>query len=87
MDLEALRSARFNALDEAVSDWSRMITHLEDLEKGAREGLRGQAKKADRAGANATVSREFIGRTAGEFTDAQPRRHPSGTSSGTPATS
>ncbi|MFF0450937.1 hypothetical protein ACFYT4_31925 [Streptomyces sp. NPDC004609] len=71
MDLEALRSAKFTALDEAVSDWSRMITNLKDLEKDAREGLRGQANKADWAGVNATVSREFIGKTAGEFADAQ----------------
>ncbi|MGW4034228.1 hypothetical protein ACWEFL_33870 [Streptomyces sp. NPDC004838] len=71
MDFEALRAAKFSLLDTAITDWSKMVTNLEDLEKGAREGLRGQANKANWAGMNATVSREFIGRTAGEFADAQ----------------
>lgn len=44
--------------------------NLETLEKNAREGLKGLADKANWAGVNATVSREFITKTAGEFTDA-----------------
>ncbi|MFF8954570.1 hypothetical protein [Streptomyces sp. NPDC014894] len=71
MDLDALRHANLTLLDEAITDWSTMITNLEDLEKGAREGLRGRANKANWTGLNATVSREFIGRTAGEFADAR----------------
>ncbi|MEO3977385.1 hypothetical protein [Streptomyces sp. CAU 1734] len=71
MDLEALRFARFQLLDEAVADWSTMVTNLDDLEKEARDGLRGRANKANWVGVNATVSREFIGRTAGEFADAR----------------
>ncbi|MQS34207.1 DUF6571 family protein [Streptomyces katsurahamanus] len=71
MDLEALRFANFALLDDAIADWSTMATNLEDLEKGAGDGLRGRANKANWAGVNATVSREFIGRTAGEFADAR----------------
>ncbi|MFJ8023102.1 hypothetical protein [Streptomyces sp. NPDC096311] len=44
--------------------------NLETLEKNAREGLKGLADKANWVGVNATVSREFITKTAGEFTDA-----------------
>ncbi|MET7622345.1 hypothetical protein [Streptomyces sp. NPDC005408] len=71
MDFEALHSANFKLLDDRVTDWTSMLTKLKELEKDAREGLRGRALKANWAGYNATVSREFIGKTAGEFADAQ----------------
>lgn len=71
MDFEALHSANFKLLDDTVSDWTSMLSKLKELEKDAREGLRGKAIKANWAGYNATVSREFIGKTAGEFDDAQ----------------
>ncbi|GAA2226598.1 PPE domain-containing protein [Streptomyces amakusaensis] len=71
MDLEALRFANFALLDEAITDWTTTVTHLEALEREAREGLRGRAEKANWSGVNATVSREFIGRTAAEFADAR----------------
>ncbi|MGW1494619.1 hypothetical protein [Streptomyces sp. NPDC002402] len=71
MDFEALHSANFKLLDDTVTDWTSMLTKLKELEKDAREGLRGKAIKANWAGYNATVSREFIGKTAGEFDDAQ----------------
>ncbi|MEV0256307.1 hypothetical protein AB0H82_18840 [Streptomyces sp. NPDC050732] len=70
MDLDALRFANFKLLDEAVSDWSRMVDNLDDLKESAGKGLAGAAKKANWAGYNATVSREFIGKTAAEFEDA-----------------
>ncbi|MDN3297427.1 hypothetical protein QWM81_25975 [Streptomyces ficellus] len=70
MDFEALHSANFKLLDDTVSDWSSMLTKLEELKKDAEEGLHGQARRASWAGYNATVSREFIGKTAGEFGDA-----------------
>ncbi|MEV0126051.1 hypothetical protein AB0I16_31660 [Streptomyces sp. NPDC050703] len=70
MDLDALRFAEFKLLDEAVSDWSKMVDKLDDLKGAAEKGLTGAAKKADWAGYNATVSREFIAKTAGEFDDA-----------------
>ncbi|MBQ0984367.1 hypothetical protein KBZ10_07505 [Streptomyces sp. F63] len=70
MDFEALHSANFSTLDSAVKSWNGVVGKLETLEKDAREGLRGKANKADWSGYNATVSREFIGKTAGEFEDA-----------------
>ncbi|GHE74052.1 hypothetical protein GCM10018785_47780 [Streptomyces longispororuber] len=70
MDYDALRSASFTLLDDAVSDWSLLVDHLERLERDAGVGLRGAANRANWAGVNATVSREFIGKTAGEFKDA-----------------
>ncbi|AZK96850.1 MULTISPECIES: DUF6571 family protein [Streptomyces] len=71
MELDALRSAKFDLLDDAVSDWTKVVGNLEKLEEEARTGLRGKAEKADWKGVNATVSRQFIGKTAGEFSDAR----------------
>ncbi|WP_336323819.1 DUF6571 family protein [Streptomyces lavendofoliae] len=70
MDFDALYSANFTLLDDTVSDWTSMLTKLEILKKDAEDGLHKQANKANWAGYNATVSREFIGKTAGEFGDA-----------------
>lgn len=70
MDFDALHSANFTLLDDTVGDWTSMITKLETLRKDAEDGLRGQANSSDWSGYNATVSREFIGRTTGEFGDA-----------------
>ncbi|WP_425247989.1 hypothetical protein [Streptomyces sp. NEAU-NA10] len=70
MDLDALRNIDFALLDDAVDDWSTMVGDLETLMESAEKGLHGAANKANWAGYNATVSKEFIGKTAGEFTDA-----------------
>ncbi|MFD9323020.1 DUF6571 family protein [Streptomyces sp. NPDC060053] len=70
MDLDALRNADLSLLDDAVEDWSTMVGDLETLMDSAEKGLHGAANKASWAGYNATVSKEFIGKTAGEFTDA-----------------
>ncbi|MFE1196489.1 hypothetical protein ACFW6E_27615 [Streptomyces olivaceoviridis] len=70
MDFNALYHANFKLLDDAVTDWSTLVKHLEDLKKDAEDGLHKAALKADWAGVNAQVSREFIGKTAGEFGDA-----------------
>ncbi|MDQ1049018.1 DUF6571 family protein [Streptomyces sp. V4I2] len=70
MDLDALRFASFSQLDTAIEDWSTMVGDLETLKDTAEKGLRGAANKANWAGYNATVSKEFIGKTAGEFADA-----------------
>ncbi|MFF0596660.1 hypothetical protein [Streptomyces antibioticus] len=70
MDLEALRTADFSLLDDAVEDWSTMVGDLETLMDAAEKGLRGAANAANWAGYNATVSKEFIGKTSGEFADA-----------------
>ncbi|MFF8477916.1 hypothetical protein [Streptomyces sp. NPDC015414] len=70
MDLDALRFANFKQLDDAVEDWARMVRNLKDLADDAEKGLHQAANKADWAGENSQVSREFIGKTAGEFQDA-----------------
>lgn len=70
MDLDALRFANFKALDDAVSDWDLLVRHLSGLQKDAEDGLHKAANSANWAGVNAQVTKEFIGKTAGEFTDA-----------------
>ncbi|MFF9089651.1 hypothetical protein ACF1BE_25120 [Streptomyces sp. NPDC014991] len=70
MDFNALFHANFKLLDDAVTDWSTLVKHLADLKKDAEDGLHKAALAADWAGVNAQVSREFIGKTAGEFGDA-----------------
>ncbi|MFE3991982.1 hypothetical protein ACFXPW_09920 [Streptomyces goshikiensis] len=70
MDLDALRFADFSKLSTAVADWTAMATKLWELESDARGDLGGKAAKADWAGVNATVTREFIGKTSKEFADA-----------------
>ncbi|MFF7446816.1 MULTISPECIES: hypothetical protein [unclassified Streptomyces] len=75
MDLAALRDADFSLLDDAVSDWATMVKDLETLKEDAEKGLRSTANKANWAGYNATVSKEFIGKTSGEVADAHTQAH------------
>ncbi|MFD7962951.1 hypothetical protein ACFV5J_19305 [Streptomyces zaomyceticus] len=70
MDLDALRFADFSKLGTAAGDWEAMGKKLWELESDARENLGGKATKADWQGVNATVTKEFIGKTAKEFADA-----------------
>ncbi|MEU9401377.1 hypothetical protein [Streptomyces sp. SID4985] len=70
MDLNALRHGNFAKLGEAVTDWEQMTRKLAALQKDAEDNLKAKADKANWAGINATVSREFIARTAAEFADA-----------------
>ncbi|WP_031014172.1 DUF6571 family protein [Streptomyces sp. NRRL F-5727] len=70
MDFEALHSANFKLLDDTVGDWTSMLSKLEALKKDAHDGLHKKALTADWAGDNAVISREFVGKTAGEFGDA-----------------
>ncbi|MFD6425022.1 hypothetical protein [Streptomyces sp. NPDC060198] len=70
MDLDALRFGNFSQLDAAITDWEQMAKNLATLKSDARDNLQVKAAKADWAGENATVSREFIDKTAGEFGDA-----------------
>ncbi|MBZ9638496.1 DUF6571 family protein [Streptomyces sp. PSKA30] len=70
MDLDTLRNANFKLLDDAVKDWSTLVNDLETLKKDAQDELRQAANKADWAGVDAQVTKEFIGKTAEEFTDA-----------------
>jgi hypothetical protein len=70
MDLDALRFADFGPLHDAVEDWTTMIQDLNDLKESADKGLKGAARKARWDGYNASVSKEFVFKTAGEFADA-----------------
>ncbi|MFF9606085.1 hypothetical protein ACF1GY_27925 [Streptomyces sp. NPDC014684] len=70
MDLDALRFANFKQLDDAVEDWGHIVRNLKDLAEDAEKGLHQAANKADWAGENSRVTKEFIGKTAGEFQDA-----------------
>jgi hypothetical protein len=70
MELDTLRDANFKLLDDAVKDWSTLVKNLETLKKDAEDNLHKGANKAEWAGVNAKVSKEFIGKTAGEFADA-----------------
>ncbi|MFD5770786.1 hypothetical protein ACFWIN_33835 [Streptomyces sp. NPDC127049] len=70
MDLEALRHGNFASLGTAIDDWSKVVGYLKGYDKDAREDLKAKADRAKWSGLNAAVSRQFISRTAGEFTDA-----------------
>ncbi|MET7515777.1 hypothetical protein ABZS88_20325 [Streptomyces sp. NPDC005480] len=70
MDFDALHHANFKLLDDAVGDWKLLVGNLEKLETQAEDGLHKAANKASWAGVNAQVTKEFIGKTAGEFADA-----------------
>jgi hypothetical protein len=70
MDLDALRHGNFSKLGEAITDWEQMTKKLSDLQKDAEGNLKSKADKANWVGVNASVSREFITKTAAEFADA-----------------
>ncbi|MET7622044.1 hypothetical protein [Streptomyces sp. NPDC005408] len=70
MDLETLRQGNFSQLGQAITAWKGVVDKLQTLERDARDDLKAKADKANWAGMNATVSREFITKTAGEFSDA-----------------
>ncbi|MFI1510500.1 hypothetical protein [Streptomyces sp. NPDC020597] len=70
MDLDALRHGDLSKLGEAVTDWQQMTKKLAELQKDAESNLKAKADTARWAGVNATVSREFITKTAAEFADA-----------------
>ncbi|MFK4207634.1 hypothetical protein [Streptomyces sp. NPDC030920] len=70
MDLDSLRFANFSDLDTAITDWEQMVIKLKALQGDAKDDLKAKSDKASWAGENATVTRAFVDRTAGEFSDA-----------------
>ncbi|WP_405920264.1 DUF6571 family protein [Streptomyces longwoodensis] len=70
MNFETLFHANFSLLDDAVTDWATLVRNLGELKKDAETNLHQAADKANWAGMNQQVSKEFIGKTAGEFADA-----------------
>jgi hypothetical protein len=61
MHLDALRHGNFSLLNTAISDWGKVVKNLKSLEKRARDDMKAKADRANWAGVNATVSREFLG--------------------------
>ncbi|MFE4535132.1 hypothetical protein ACFRKB_08610 [Streptomyces scopuliridis] len=57
-------------LGSAVSDWKTAVGNLKTLAGNAKSGLLAKSDSARWAGVNATVTREFVGKTVKEFTDA-----------------
>ncbi|MEU3557296.1 hypothetical protein [Streptomyces fragilis] len=57
-------------LKAAADDWSEMAGKLEKLATDASDGMKAKADKASWEGVNAGVTREFIGKTVKEFSDA-----------------
>ncbi|WP_137992519.1 hypothetical protein [Streptomyces vilmorinianum] len=70
MDLETLRQGNFAQLGQAITAWKGVVDKLKGLETDARDDMKAKADKANWAGMNATISREFITKTAHEFSDA-----------------
>ncbi|MFJ6697841.1 hypothetical protein ACIQM4_17475 [Streptomyces sp. NPDC091272] len=81
MTVQVLTDLRLGTLQAAVSDWTTMHRKLETLATGgtgggagdpagtSAEALRTKANAADWKGLNATVSRDFVTKTAAEFRD------------------
>lgn len=56
-------------LGHAVSDWKSTVDHLKSLARDAKDGMQAKSESARWAGANATVTREFVRKTAKEIND------------------
>ncbi|MEU0073190.1 hypothetical protein ABZ027_27105 [Streptomyces sp. NPDC006332] len=72
---QELTDLRLGTLNTAVSDWKTMADRLELLATGGNgeasaTDLEKKANAANWKGANATVSREFVTKTAAQFADA-----------------
>ncbi|MFJ6442972.1 DUF6571 family protein [Streptomyces sp. NPDC091649] len=74
MTAQELTDLRLGTLDTAVADWETMAKRLKTLSTGDGGGvnakrLETEAKAADWQGLNATVTKEFVTKTAIEFQD------------------
>jgi hypothetical protein len=56
-------------LGSAVADWKKTVDGLKKAAESAVQGMQAKADRARWAGVNATVTREFIGKTAKEIGD------------------
>lgn len=75
LDAQVLIELRLGTLKDAVDDWKTMADRLHLLAVGgdgavSARDLAGKANAADWKGVNATVSRTFVTKTAGQFDDA-----------------
>ncbi|PVE11665.1 hypothetical protein [Streptomyces scopuliridis] len=69
MDYDDLLKVDLGKLSTAASDWKTVFQDLERLADNARDGMKAKSDKARWQGANATVTRAFVGKTAKEFDD------------------
>ncbi|MFE4663614.1 hypothetical protein ACFRI7_02150 [Streptomyces sp. NPDC056716] len=67
---EDVIDAPVGKLKAAADDWTEMTTRLEKLARDAADGMKTRADQARWEGVNAGVTKEFIAKTAKEFTDA-----------------
>ncbi|MFD0393690.1 hypothetical protein ACFQ3Z_19825 [Streptomyces nogalater] len=56
-------------LESAVSDWKGTVDKLKTAAENARKGMKAKADSARWAGVNATLTREFVDKTAKEIAD------------------
>ncbi|MEU0273691.1 DUF6571 family protein [Streptomyces sp. NPDC006307] len=66
---EQLLNAKLTPLGTAVTQWTEMITKLTQLQTDAK-AMKSKADKSTWKGENATVTKEFVTKTAKEFDDA-----------------
>ncbi|OKJ37280.1 DUF6571 family protein [Streptomyces sp. CB01580] len=66
---EQLLNAKLAPLDTAATQWTEMITKLTELQTDAK-AMKSKADKATWKGENATVTKEFVTKSAKEFSDA-----------------
>ncbi|GHF45761.1 hypothetical protein GCM10010218_28710 [Streptomyces mashuensis] len=69
MNYGDLMQVDLGKLGTAVSDWKKVTEALEKLARQARDGLKAKADGAAWAGANATVTKGFVGKTVVEVED------------------
>lgn len=67
---EQLLTARLGPLDTAVTQWTAMIGKLTSPLQSDANAMRAKADKSTWKGENATVTKEFVTKTAKEFSDA-----------------
>ncbi|MGJ3560458.1 hypothetical protein ACR6C2_25840 [Streptomyces sp. INA 01156] len=75
LTVQELNDLRLGTLKTSVDDWRTMVGRLEKLATGgdgqvSAKDLQKKAYAADWVGVNATVSRQFVTRTAAQFDDA-----------------
>lgn len=67
---EQLLTARLGPLDTAVTQWTAMIGKLTSPLQTDADAMKAKANKSTWKGENATVTKEFVTKTAKEFSDA-----------------
>ncbi|WP_246095323.1 hypothetical protein [Streptomyces roseicoloratus] len=69
MHYTELMEVDLGKLGTAVADWKSMAQKMQRLGGDARDGMKAKADKARWDGVNASVTRDFVGKTVKEFDD------------------